>query len=85
MKTLQEYKNEVAIGRGYDSFNDFCRRQNFRLKIKVAYAIESLMDEAAELYAQSKLSALQQENEKLSKEIVDRDMLILQLKLRLGY
>lgn len=48
--TWEEAKDKVAIDRGYESFNDYCRKQNYRLKIKVARAMESLMDEAAELY-----------------------------------
>lgn len=64
MKTAEEIKNKVAIEHGYESFNDFVRKCDFRLKIKVARAVESMMDKVLEEYA-SQLKPVEPTNENI--------------------
>jgi hypothetical protein len=47
--TFEQAKDQVAKNHGYESFNDFRRHK------KTARAVEDLLNEAAELYAKSKL------------------------------
>ena len=52
--TLKEIKEQIAIEKGYESFNDFIRQSaNRSRKIKVAREVESFMDEVADRIEQN--------------------------------